>query len=133
VDDLNDHLDAGDSALSTFWSHSPFLYLMCHRCLPFLSTTAESSPTPLLASQVVLLINLFISNVLSCPTASGESNTPASDSMGSGGGGLMRWPFQLNNKIHLRRSELMIRLDMVNYIVLDNKFNVNYKTVMEYD
>jgi hypothetical protein len=53
--------------------------------------------------------------------------------MGSGGGGLTRWPFQLNNKNQLRRSELMIRLDIVNYIVLDNKFNVNYKTVMEHD
>jgi hypothetical protein len=40
---------------------------------------------------------------------------------------------QPNNKIQLRRYELMIRLDIVHDTILDNKFNGNYTTVIEYD
>jgi hypothetical protein len=40
---------------------------------------------------------------------------------------------QPNNKIQLRRYELMIRLDIVHDTILDNKFNGNYMTVIEYD
>jgi hypothetical protein len=40
---------------------------------------------------------------------------------------------QPNNKIQLRRYELMIRLDIVHDTILDNKFNGNYTTVIEYN